>query len=66
MPQFTRKHELGDSNIFRLGERTGVNTTSPGATLHVEGLPNAKLMDHGIPWWSAHLAGDFCGIGIFT
>jgi len=35
--QFTGKHELGDSNIFQEGRNLGVNTTTPLATLDVEG-----------------------------
>ena len=37
IPEFTGKHELADSNIFRAGAKIGVNTTSPQATLDVEG-----------------------------
>ena len=37
IPQFTGTNKLGDSNIFQAGRKLGVNTTTPQATLDVEG-----------------------------
>jgi hypothetical protein len=37
IPKFTGTHKLGNSNIFQAGRKIGVNTTSPQATLDVEG-----------------------------
>jgi hypothetical protein len=37
IPQFTGTNTLGDSNLFQAGRTLGVNTTTPHATLDVEG-----------------------------